>query len=333
MKSVAVFASLLAAGVVAQPHGHKHGARFHGHEKRDMVTVIETEMEYVTVTEYIDDTTTTWITPDATTTVTASLSKAAPTTTEVPGQFFPGASSSSSSPSEPSSSAAPETTSAAPAVAPTTSVSVAPPASTPTTTPTPTTSSSAPTTTAAAPAASTAAASPAAQSSSGTSAPSGADVKTGDLTYYTLGLGACGVDDTGMDETKNIVALSHLLMGTQSNGNPMCGKTITISYGGKTTQATVEDKCMGCDIDSIDGKPPPWLRLYVCQTLANPYCSQHHYLHLPAGLDRSRPCAGGVVVQRVSHPLRRCDRVPVAGRSLHFLDPLFFSAWSTWTGS
>jgi hypothetical protein len=95
----------------------------------------------------------------------------------------------------------------------------------------------------------------AAQSSSGASSPAGADVKTGDLTYYTVGMGACGEDDTGKDETENIVALSHLLMGTVSNGNPMCGKTITISSGGKTVVATVKDKCMGCAIDAIDGKP------------------------------------------------------------------------------
>jgi hypothetical protein len=65
-------------------------------------------------------------------------------------------------------------------------------------------------------------------------------------------MGACGEDDTGKDESENIVALSHLLMGTVSNGNPYCGKTITISYGGKEVVATVKDKCMGCDMNNID---------------------------------------------------------------------------------
>jgi expansin (peptidoglycan-binding protein) len=43
-------------------------------------------------------------------------------------------------------------------------------------------------------------------------------------------------------------------MGTQSNGNPYCGKTITVkcTSTGKTTTAKVVDKCMGCDGDSID---------------------------------------------------------------------------------
>ncbi|KAJ9164684.1 hypothetical protein NKR19_g1131 [Coniochaeta hoffmannii] len=252
MKSVAVFVGLLASSVLAQPHGHKHRrANYkHAHEKRDLVTVVETELEVVTVTEYIDDTTTTWITPEAQATVTTSLAQAVPTTTDVPGQFFEGASSSSAS--QPSSSAAaaaaaaPETTTVAPVVVPTTSAYVPPP---PSPTPTPATTEAA---AAAAEPSETApvAASPAAVQSG--SSKSGADTKTGDLTYYTVGMGACGDDDTGKDDSENIVALSHLLMGSQSNGNPYCGKTITISYGGKTVQATVKDKCMGCEHDNID---------------------------------------------------------------------------------
>ncbi|KAJ4143957.1 hypothetical protein NW765_001109 [Fusarium oxysporum] len=41
-------------------------------------------------------------------------------------------------------------------------------------------------------------------------------------------------------------------MGELSNSNPMCGKTITIKANGKTCQATVADKCMGCAINDID---------------------------------------------------------------------------------
>jgi hypothetical protein len=243
MKSVAVFAGLLAASVIAQPHGHKHRrGHNHVHQKRDLVTVYETEMEVVTVTEYIDETTTSWVTPAAKATVTSSHPYAIPTSTEVPGQFFEGASSSSaSSPSEASPAAnVPDTPTVAPAVEPTTSVYVPAPTPTPVTTPV------------AAPVAepSTVAAAPAAAQSASTK--SGADTRTGDLTYYTVGLGACGEDDTGKDNTDNIVALSHLLMGEQSNGNPYCGKTITISYGGKTIQATVKDKCMGCAMNNID---------------------------------------------------------------------------------
>jgi hypothetical protein len=41
-------------------------------------------------------------------------------------------------------------------------------------------------------------------------------------------------------------------MGPSSNNNPMCGKTITIKANGKTAQATVKDKCMGCAVNDID---------------------------------------------------------------------------------
>jgi hypothetical protein len=74
----------------------------------------------------------------------------------------------------------------------------------------------------------------------------------GDITYYTAGLGACGITSDG--DIQNVVALPHGLMGTKSNDNPYCGKTITITCiaTGKTTTATVVDKCMGCDGFSID---------------------------------------------------------------------------------
>jgi hypothetical protein len=46
-------------------------------------------------------------------------------------------------------------------------------------------------------------------------------------------------------------------MGEQSNGNPYCGRTISITCDatGKSTTATVVDKCMGCMGYSIDLSP------------------------------------------------------------------------------
>lgn len=277
MKSFTIVAGLLAATAIAQPHGfnkQQQQRRGHGHqhEKRAMVTEYETAYEVVTVTEYIDETATTWITPaaKATTTEVATtlITQASPTS--VPAQFFEGASSSPSpspaAPAETSSSVvAPvqqPTTSPAPVVPEASTTSAPAPVVIPTTSvaaPAPLTTSAAPVvdTPSVAPAASsptTVAATPAAAPSVNTNSKQGADVKTGDLTYYTVGLGACGEDDSGKDDSENIVALSHLLMGTQSNGNPYCGKTITISYGGKQVVATVKDKCMGCDLNNIDGK-------------------------------------------------------------------------------
>lgn len=239
MKSAAIFVGVLASAAIAQPHGHSHHRRQHqhGNHKRDLVTEWVTEIETITVTEYIDETTTEWITAGAST-----VAPSAPTT-NVPGQFFEGDTSQAQA-NPPTPTVVPQPTSEAPAVSET-QVYVPPPSSAPVSVPpvqkVPTQAPPPPPT----------------SSQVASSGPSGgshaSDEYTGDLTYYTLGMGACGWDDSGKDLTENIVAISHVLMGEQSNGNPMCGKTISISYGGKTIQATVRDKCMGCAADDIDG--------------------------------------------------------------------------------
>ncbi|TEY37132.1 hypothetical protein BOTCAL_0532g00060 [Botryotinia calthae] len=95
---------------------------------------------------------------------------------------------------------------------------------------------------------------PASSSSSGSTSgvcPSGSPC-SGDITFYEAGLGACGITTDGSSFAG--VALPVGLMGSLSNSNPYCGKTITITCTstGKTTQATVIDKCMGCEGNSID---------------------------------------------------------------------------------
>jgi len=74
---------------------------------------------------------------------------------------------------------------------------------------------------------------------------------SGDVTYYNPagGYGACGwtIQDSDLQ-----VALAHGMMGEQSNGNPWCGKKIAISHNGQEYEATIGDKCGGCDGESID---------------------------------------------------------------------------------
>ena len=76
----------------------------------------------------------------------------------------------------------------------------------------------------------------------------------GDITYYDGGLGACG---TNVDLTGNGIALLFAFMGTQSNGNPYCYRTLTIynPATGILAQAEVMDKCEGCDGRSINLTP------------------------------------------------------------------------------
>jgi hypothetical protein len=74
----------------------------------------------------------------------------------------------------------------------------------------------------------------------------------GNITYYIAGLGACRI--TSDRDIQNVVALPHSLIGTKSNNNPYCNKTITITciVTGKTTTATVVDKCIRCNGFLID---------------------------------------------------------------------------------
>ncbi|KAI1344664.1 RlpA-like double-psi beta-barrel-protein domain-containing protein-containing protein [Xylariaceae sp. FL0016] len=66
---------------------------------------------------------------------------------------------------------------------------------------------------------------------------------SGDITYYEPGLGACGQTNS---DSEHVVALS------PSEYSGSCGKTITITKGGKTATAKVVDKCPGCASGSID---------------------------------------------------------------------------------
>ncbi|KAK1232986.1 hypothetical protein PQX77_003900 [Marasmius sp. AFHP31] len=70
----------------------------------------------------------------------------------------------------------------------------------------------------------------------------------GVLTYYQTGLGACGGYNNPGDF---IVALNSAQYGSGYPG-PNCGKSITISYGGKTQQATIVDECPTCNYGDLD---------------------------------------------------------------------------------
>jgi hypothetical protein len=234
MKSTVFVASVLASLAVAQPHGHMRGhghqhrrREQHDHDKRAVVVEWVTETVYATVTAIVDDSSTELVMPSTQPAVTTSTAQAVPTPS--PGQFFENP--------ETSSSAAPTTSQQAPPQqAPPVVEQVSSPAES---APAPTTSSSA-----------------------GGSSSGGSPSYSGDITYYALGMGSCGIDDSGKDHTDNIVAVSAQLMGAQSNGNPMCGKTITIKANGKTIEAKVHDKCPSCAMGDIDGTEKMFIDLF-----------------------------------------------------------------------
>lgn len=74
----------------------------------------------------------------------------------------------------------------------------------------------------------------------------------GDVTHWDGGLSACGW--TVNTESDMQIAMPVGMMGAQSNGNPYCGRSLTIKNPttGTTTLAIVGDKCMGCQGHSID---------------------------------------------------------------------------------
>ena len=86
--------------------------------------------------------------------------------------------------------------------------------------------------------------------------PSGQTSYTGDITYFTPGLGSCGVTNT---ESDMIVALAEDMMtaagGANPNDNPYCGRSITMTHGGVTATATIEDTCPGCSGAGLDLTP------------------------------------------------------------------------------
>lgn len=259
MKSctVAVASLLATAALAAHPHARVH--------KRAEDVVWVTDYDYVT--EIVGLTTTIWVSSESQATPAPAPSSSTTTSsTQAPEIFQPKPTVAAPAPPAqvvvPSSSEAPApttttTTSAyTPPAAPTTfatSTTTAAPAPAP---PASSSSAAAPSSSAAPATAVAAAAAPStasSDSSSGGQCSEGSPC-AGDITYYDAGLGACGGTNVNSDK---IVALPHGLMGTQSNGNPYCGKTITITCDatGKSTTATVVDKCMGCDGYSIDLSP------------------------------------------------------------------------------
>lgn len=75
--------------------------------------------------------------------------------------------------------------------------------------------------------------------------PLGSQTYTGDLTYYSPGLGACGITSSDND---NIVSISHTVFdaaskGSNPNANPLCKHKIRALREGSSVDLTVVDRC------------------------------------------------------------------------------------------
>lgn len=85
----------------------------------------------------------------------------------------------------------------------------------------------------------------------------------GDGTYFYPGMGACGFVS---HESEYIVAVSQAVWDPQMvdanpNNNPICGKKIRAYYDGKSVEATIVDKCMGCAPNDLDFAPVAFTQL------------------------------------------------------------------------
>ncbi|PPQ64042.1 hypothetical protein CVT24_008855 [Panaeolus cyanescens] len=65
------------------------------------------------------------------------------------------------------------------------------------------------------------------------------------MTFFTPGLGACGVVNTDAD---HVVALN----GAQWDGGAHCNQNVVINANGVTTTATIVDLCPGCPFGGLD---------------------------------------------------------------------------------
>lgn len=87
----------------------------------------------------------------------------------------------------------------------------------------------------------------------------GTDTFTGQLTFYDVGLGACG----GTNSDSDMIAAASMLLydgfdgytGGNSNNNPICGKQVQITFEGKSIVVTIVDRCVGCAREDLDLSP------------------------------------------------------------------------------
>ncbi|KAL5536169.1 hypothetical protein ACEPAF_4274 [Sanghuangporus sanghuang] len=77
---------------------------------------------------------------------------------------------------------------------------------------------------------------------------SGATFTDARITFYNAGLGACG--ETNSD-SEDILALTT----EQWDNGAHCNQVITITANGKTKDAVIKDRCMGCPYKGLDLTP------------------------------------------------------------------------------
>ncbi|KAM0486332.1 hypothetical protein ACHAPX_001038 [Trichoderma viride] len=71
---------------------------------------------------------------------------------------------------------------------------------------------------------------------------------TSSVTYYEVGLGACGQTNS---DGELVVAVSHSLYDREGP----CGRNLRVHYEGRSVDVRVVDRCTGCAEDDLDLSP------------------------------------------------------------------------------
>jgi len=87
---------------------------------------------------------------------------------------------------------------------------------------------------------------------------------TGDVTFYELGLTACGITYTDSDF---VAAVSHILFdgypgaGANPNDNAVCNQKVKLEYQGRSVDVIIVDRCTGCKEFDLDLSPAAFNQL------------------------------------------------------------------------
>ncbi|KAI0632612.1 RlpA-like double-psi beta-barrel-protein domain-containing protein-containing protein [Trametes polyzona] len=88
---------------------------------------------------------------------------------------------------------------------------------------------------------------------------------TGDATFYSAGLGACGITNSDADFIAAMDAHTFDTFpgaGANPNLNPICHKKLAVTApNGKKVSVLVTDRCTGCAKGSIDLTPTAFQKL------------------------------------------------------------------------
>ncbi|KAK4183652.1 RlpA-like double-psi beta-barrel-protein domain-containing protein-containing protein [Podospora australis] len=88
-------------------------------------------------------------------------------------------------------------------------------------------------------------------------------VRSGKITFYEPGLGSCGLTSSGSDL---VAAIGKSLFDASTvngnpNNNPLCGKKIRVTVGGKSVEVTAVDSCPACTENDLDLSPAAFNQL------------------------------------------------------------------------